>query len=165
MKALSLYQPYASLIAVGEKTWETRSRRTHHRGTIAIHATLRTPKEFIRLAETPIFTAAMKRHGLYASTLPVGAIVAVAEITDCITTTEWMRKHCRITGNPFKTFIPDPNKISREESEYCFGDYAPSRFAYKLENVRRLIAPVPCSGMQGMWNVPIEAFNAVNAQL
>lgn len=157
MKAISLFQPYASLISVGEKTWETRSRRTHHRGLIAIHATQRTPTAIMRLAETPIFLAALKRHELYASTLPSGTIVAVAEITDCITTTEWVRLNCKRST--------DPNGYTREEIEYTFGDYTPGRYAWKLENVIRLANPIPCSGMQFIWTVPSEIEALVSSQL
>ena len=39
MKALSLTQPWASLVADGRKTTETRSWLTHYRGPLAIHAT------------------------------------------------------------------------------------------------------------------------------
>ena len=38
MKAISLWQPWASAIAIGEKTIETRSWWTPHRGALAIHA-------------------------------------------------------------------------------------------------------------------------------
>lgn len=45
IKTLSLWQPWASLVAVGEKRIETRSWATKHRGTIAIHATQNWPQE------------------------------------------------------------------------------------------------------------------------
>jgi len=38
MKALTLIQPWASLIRDGRKTIETRSWSTNHRGLLAIHA-------------------------------------------------------------------------------------------------------------------------------
>lgn len=38
MKALTLHQPWASLIATGAKTLETRSWPTRYRGPLAIHA-------------------------------------------------------------------------------------------------------------------------------
>lgn len=38
MKALTLWQPWASLVALGVKTIETRSWSTSHRGPLAIHA-------------------------------------------------------------------------------------------------------------------------------
>jgi ASCH domain-containing protein len=38
MKALSVREPWASMIASGQKTIEVRSRRTHYRGPLAICA-------------------------------------------------------------------------------------------------------------------------------
>ena len=38
MRVLTLHQPWASLVAVGAKCFETRSWRTHYRGELAIHA-------------------------------------------------------------------------------------------------------------------------------
>jgi len=38
MKAVTIYQPYAELIARGEKRVENRSWRTDYRGPLAIHA-------------------------------------------------------------------------------------------------------------------------------
>ncbi len=43
MKALSFHQPWASLIAEGVKTIETRSSATKYRGPLAIHASKRRP--------------------------------------------------------------------------------------------------------------------------
>jgi len=43
MKAITIHQPYASLIACGAKIYETCSRRTNYRGRIAIHAGLQYP--------------------------------------------------------------------------------------------------------------------------
>ena len=38
MKVLTLHQPWASLVALGVKTIETRSWSTQYRGPLAIHA-------------------------------------------------------------------------------------------------------------------------------
>lgn len=38
MKVITLWEPWASLIAVGAKMIETRSWNTNYRGRIAIHA-------------------------------------------------------------------------------------------------------------------------------
>ena len=38
MKALSLTQPWASLVVIGAKCYETRSWATNYRGPLAIHA-------------------------------------------------------------------------------------------------------------------------------
>lgn len=38
MRAITLMQPWASLIALGAKRYETRSWKTHYRGPLAIHS-------------------------------------------------------------------------------------------------------------------------------
>ena len=43
MKALSLYEPWATLIALGEKRYETRSWTTTYRGPLLICASLKRP--------------------------------------------------------------------------------------------------------------------------
>ena len=60
MKALSLRQPWASLIAEGRKTIETRTWRTRYRGPLAIHASARPFAD-----------------------LPAGGILAVAWLSGC----------------------------------------------------------------------------------
>ena len=41
MKALTIWQPWASLLVSGQKKYETRSWATAYRGPIAIHAAMR----------------------------------------------------------------------------------------------------------------------------
>lgn len=68
MKALSLTQPWASLIAAGHKRYETRSWSTAYRGPIAIHAAKSIDRgacyEFGRWLDSPA--------------LPRGAVIAIA---------------------------------------------------------------------------------------
>jgi hypothetical protein len=64
MKALSVRQPWASLIAEGLKTIEVRSRRTKYRGPLLI-------------------CASKKLWPGAASSAPRGVAVAVVEIVDC----------------------------------------------------------------------------------
>ena len=49
-KAITIRQPWAGLIAVGEKIYETRSWPTKYRGPIAIHAGKSSP---LRVPITP----------------------------------------------------------------------------------------------------------------
>ncbi|MDP3703221.1 MAG: hypothetical protein Q8R78_02410 [Candidatus Omnitrophota bacterium] len=46
--------------------------------------------------------------------------------------------------------------INPTQKERAFGDYSPGRWAWELKNPRRLAAPIPCRGRQGMWDVPPE---------
>ena len=56
MKALSITQPWATLIAIGAKTIETRSWSTLYRGDLAIHAA----KGFPRYARETLFEEAFR---------------------------------------------------------------------------------------------------------
>lgn len=121
-------QPWASLVAMGAKKLETRSWSTHYRGPLAIHASRGLRPEAREWCRTEPFRSALV--GLDPDTLPRGAIVAVCELVDCI----------RITpGN-----VP-------EDPERAFGDYAPGRWAWQLEEIRRLPEPIPAKGALGLW--------------
>lgn len=136
MKAISLWQPWASAIANGVKQFETRSWRTDYLGPIAIHAARKKDREariiFEGLQNIPEFHAAFYVKGQDKfDDLPFGAIVATARIC-MVGEVEWF-------------------KIS--DLERALGDYTTGRFAWKLEEIKRLEQPVPCIGHQGFFNV------------
>ena len=74
MKAISLWQPWASAMALGLKRNETRSWETLVRGPIAIHAA----KGFPQYART--FASEEKSFVRLPSFIPLGAIVATARL-------------------------------------------------------------------------------------
>ena len=59
--ALSLTQPYASLVTAGEKVFETRSWKTARRGFIAIHASAAFPNESRQLCFKEPFASSLER--------------------------------------------------------------------------------------------------------
>ena len=69
MKTITVHQPYAHLIIVGDKPIETRSRKTNIRGRIAIHASKKKSK-LSRCFET--------------ENISYGAILGTVEIVDCV---------------------------------------------------------------------------------
>jgi activating signal cointegrator 1 len=81
MKGLSLWQPWAQLVAIGAKKIETRSWGTDYRGPLAIHATKAFPASAKNLCMGTPFMDALMCAG-YSGTyeLPHGAIVAVANL-------------------------------------------------------------------------------------
>lgn len=150
MKALSLWQPWASAIAGGSKRAETRSWCTSHRGPLAIHAAKRpiTVYERAGYEDYGAWIAAMEQLGEdWLDELPYGVIVATCTLVDC-----------RGTG----TFGPE---IDEEKPGYadCFwterdmGDFSPGRFGWVLENISRLKEPIPYRGRQGLFNVELPA--------
>jgi len=136
VKALTLAQPWATLVAAGEKKIETRSWRTRYRGPIAIHAAKSYPAWARELALKPPFAAAVHRifHG-EAPTFPLGAVVAVAELVECV----------RIDALPL-SWAPQSGS-----AEHAFGDYSPGRFMFRLEAILPLTDIIPTRGALGIW--------------
>ena len=82
MKAITIKQPWATLIAEGYKEYEFRTWKTRYRGDILIHAGKGIDKK------------AMKRFKHLGLEYPVGKIIAKATITDCIYVDEEFAKKC-----------------------------------------------------------------------
>lgn len=73
MKALTIKQPWATLIMQGDKRFEFRSWQTKYRGDLLIHAGKDIDKE------------AMKRLAKYLpEELPYGKILGKVKLVDCI---------------------------------------------------------------------------------
>jgi hypothetical protein len=82
MKAISIRQPWAYLVAAGIKDVESRSRPTDYRGPLLIIAVKKTP------APEDLWDAAQlcKRQGVtLPSIFEIGGIVGLAELVDCVT--------------------------------------------------------------------------------
>lgn len=128
MKALTLWQPWASLIAWGEKQYETRSWPTPYRGLLAIHAGLNDDtQELLRL--NSFYREAFFRGRRLSTPVPKGAVLCLVNLVDCVPTAG----------------------LSITQKEQNFGDYSSGRFAWKLELVEVFPAPIPAKGKQGLW--------------
>lgn len=130
MMAVSLWQPWASAIALGHKAIETRSWSTRYRGQIAIHAA----KRFA--AEERMFASVEHTLGRLPAQLPLGAIVAIAELTG----------------------VQPAHELAAGPIEKIYGNYTPGRFGWCLESVRALLDPIPYKGKQGLFIIPDEIF-------
>ena len=87
MKALSIKQPWASLIAHGIKDIENRTWKTNYRGKILIHASGSPAKgKFLAMNEKQREFAAQNENfnPLYFEDLPTSAIIGEVEIIDCV---------------------------------------------------------------------------------
>ncbi len=63
MKALTLWQPWATLVAMEVKKIETRCWTTKYRGELAIHAAKGFPKDARAFTLEPVCYEAVKRAG------------------------------------------------------------------------------------------------------
>ena len=172
MKAITIYQPWASLIAVGKKKYETRSWQTNYYGQIAIHAGKMSldkvlsklfPRfEGVTAKEMDFFGAVRDCLGDDFDdddALPYGAVIATAELVDC-----W-----RIVYNPGLDVnraksIPIGGELNvpyhhprfgdiivPTNEEMLFGDWTPGRYAWEFVNMKLLPEPIPARGQQGLW--------------
>ncbi|SMC63672.1 ASCH domain-containing protein [Sporomusa malonica] len=156
MKAITILQPWASLIACGVKQIETRGWATKYRGEIAIHAGV--GKQFMQLAKAEPLSSALKANGFkYLSYididkkkyfLPFGAMIAIAEIVDCAKMVGCTLDNVNNGHKLISVTLENGHVVSGNELE--FGDYTLGRYAWILANVRR-IEPIPAKGMQRIW--------------
>ena len=114
MKALSLTQPWATLVVSGRKQIETRSWNTNYRGPLYIHAAKAFPPA-ARAFAVKLYGAGGEWRIRY---LPKGALVATAYLLDT-RPTEYVA-----------------SRIKAEERSY--GDYTPGRWAWILSNIEML---------------------------
>lgn len=151
MKAITIWQPWASLIVHGVKHYETRGWYTGYRGPIAIHAAAKkvTKKEWETFSEKLNMICGKQlplhfRNGeiVYLNpktknetVLKRGCVLAVADIVDCI----------RID----KDFLARLTPLER-----ALGDYSDGRCAWKLENITTVFeSDFSISGQQRIWNL------------
>lgn len=134
MKALSLLQPWASLVVMGVKQIETRSWQTAYRGPLLIHASKGKAGELF--AHEPPF----KKYITDFKQLPFGYIIGRVTLSDVI----------RI-GTGELSHTPDAvlNRLTMEEK--AFGDYTPGRFAWLLQDPVKFKKPVPAKGSLILW--------------
>lgn len=135
MKAITLWQPWATLIAIGAKKVETRSWGTRYRGQIAIHSAKRKvkPTEVSQLYEQGL----QKEWAWFlpdAQEYPLGAIIATARLADCQ----------RMTSELIR---------AQSEDERACGDWQEGRFAWLLEDICPCV-PLQFKGAQGLWELP-----------
>lgn len=168
MKAISLTQPWATLVAIGAKKIETRSWSKAYRGPLAIHASKKFPEDARALCWEEPFRTALTPTGLVDYTpyedmspgdeellsLPLGAIVALVELVDIRRVVRGYRAGAVLDGG-----------IDVRGDEYQFGDYEPGRYGWGLDKIRPLATPIPCRGALGLWDVPDAIAAAITAQL
>lgn len=139
-RALSLWQPWAQLVVLGLKVWETRSWSTSYRGYFIVHAAARSPAPLDESTE-PLY-AALEAVGFGMHELPRGAHVGIAKLLDVYSTNDL------IIG-------PDAFNVAA-------GDFSPDRFAYPLQFPRRFPLAREARGRQRFFIPTREDFSAAS---
>lgn len=130
MKALTIQQPWASMIASGEKWVENRTWRTNYRGPLAIHAGLGS--KYLKKKELAEYET--------------GSVVAIAWLSLCVSKSEAQYQHKQ----------GSESKIDVSWSEIVNHKYSEGPVCWVLEAVTKLSKPIPCKGAQGLWVLPAE---------
>lgn len=123
MKALTIKQPWASLIIDGYKKYEFRSWKTNYRGKILIHAGLNIEKDML------------VRFEKYNLDYIKGAIIGEAELVDCI-----------LVDSEFNNELRNINPIVYGRSNHT------ETYAWKLTNIIKYDNPIYIKGKLGLWN-------------
>lgn len=126
MKALTICQPYAEMIARGDKRVENRTWFTSHRGPLYIHAG--KSREWLdgdtddELAEE------------FGRQIEFGAIVATCRLVDCL--------HIdKIEAGQYDARFPWLRTHEHTNGEWC----------WVLDEIQRLPQPIVINGKQGLW--------------
>jgi hypothetical protein len=141
VKAISIAQPYAHLIARGEKRIETRTWQTPYRGYLAIHASKSRQYD----AQLPSLQKLGIGLGLSLDELPRGAVIAVAKLVAVVAT-------ARLA-------------VEVSAADKAAGDYTAGRWGFVLEDVHALADPIAVRGLLNIWTLPLPVSLAVLDQL
>ena len=122
MKALTIKQPWATLIVEGLKKYEFRTWKTNYRGKILIHAGLSLEQKH------------SNKFKDYKFDYIKGAIIGEVEIIDCVLVDEEL------------------NKKLQRENILVYGNDHIGVYAWKLDNVKKYKIPIYIKGKLGLWN-------------
>jgi hypothetical protein len=170
MKAITLWNPWAYFVWLAGhpdpevaklgKHNETRSWYTSYRGPLAIHAGKTIPAFAEELCETELyFKIALRGAGIkftgdipLKTLIPCGAVLCTCKLVGCLRVRA--TRIAKRGGRPVRVaYLEAKNSLVEVTGrELAFGDYAPGRYAWILEDIKPLPEPIPARGQQGLWN-------------
>lgn len=139
MKALTIKQPWATLIMQGNKRFEFRGWQTKYRGDLLIHAGKGIDKE------------AMKRLAKYIpKNLPTGKILGKVKLVDCVKMSQ-----------KFKESLLKENKDIYTDSSFK------ENYGWQLEDVEAFREPIEAKGKLSLWEyeMPEEVMEVKNENI
>ena len=130
MKAITITQPNASLLAIGAITEISSTRYTAYRGPVAVFAASSFPMLEQMKLRNSTFRPALAEHyadeDLDVGNLPTGQIVGVGKLEDCV------------VNNPLPHWVDDPKES----------------YLWRFSNMRLLAEPIACQCERGLTDLP-----------
>ena len=150
MYAITLHQPWASLITLGVKTVETRAWPAPARlvgQTVAIHA----GKRVVRKSGVTVENEMWAHLGEdWHRTIPAGAVLATATLAGMVRV-----EHVNpVTGHAvhdLSTEVGCAVGLGGTRTDH-WGDFSPGRWLWFLADVEALANPAPAIGHQSFWH-------------
>lgn len=162
-RVLTLWEPWASLLAYGIKKIETRPSATswtQEKGAYLIHSAQKFTREQAEICQQEPFKSELEKLGLingeYRSGclihksgiyhFPLGKIIGAVEIEECCKVVkDWSNlNYCILERKSYINFgVVSP--------EYNLGDYGHGRYGWICQNPRLLKEPIPYKGGQGYY--------------
>lgn len=139
MKAITLWQPWASLMAMGEKKIETRTWKTTWRGPLAIHAAAHLPPGWLgasrfradfRVELSAVFGVPLVKLDDAIRSLPRGAVLCLVNLVD---------------------IVPTEQVQDISAAERIFGNYEEGRYAWMTDLMGAFTTPIPAKGNRMIW--------------
>lgn len=159
MKAISLWQPWATAVVLGAKGIETRGWSTDYRGPLLIHAAARcNKKDLTRQRSHWLWCAVLQPVGVTRGStaplwdlLPFGAIIGHVDLVDCRPTDSFTVGELDAARRWSGQTSPSCQWTERE-----LGDFRMGRFGWVLRNPRPIRPAIVMPGRQRLFDVPDE---------
>lgn len=132
MKALTILEPWATLIVEGKKLIETRNWDTDYRGKILIHSSKTQMRDSNYFNYVSCFVDNTDFHR--------GCIIGEVELYDIIPVTQGL-----------VDVVSKNNYIDLITSEF-----STCKYAWLLKNAKIYDKPIPTKGSLGLWDINIE---------
>jgi hypothetical protein len=132
MKAISLWQPWASLWLTDLKVHETRHWKTNYRGPLYVHAAKRPIGQW-DLGPDLEDLCVDRWGGHFRKDLPFGAVIGIVDLVSMISSND---------------FVPDT-----KHSNYVCGDWGVNRWGWQRGDTPTYIGPWPYKGKQGLFDI------------
>ncbi|MBR1198849.1 ASCH domain-containing protein [Bradyrhizobium sp. AUGA SZCCT0158] len=138
IKAISMWQPWASLWLTPNKRHETRHWKTPHRGKLLVHA---AKKLVTDLDEDLLGILSATFGDQWQSRLRYGAIIGMVDLVDVI---------------PTEKIVAGFRWTDEQRTDNACGNFDDGRFGWRRSTYWVFPRPIPYRGRQSMFSVPCE---------